>query len=255
MGSDRDRIERRESATIRTDRGSTRVPRRLAANEPGEHSSVSPIHLRRRVQSRRRAARERVLEAACAVALAAGLVLGLASPEPVAAQTQSSQAAKDAQGRAWDESAPGPKQPIPFSHALHAGQYQMDCLYCHSGTDKSMAAGVPSVELCMGCHAQFGQDLEGVQILKKHWDDKQTVEWQQIHRLPEYVQFRHNRHIAAGVACQTCHGQIQQMDKVAMTSDTIWWPWLLPSKKLEMGWCINCHRQNQASTDCLTCHY
>ena len=74
-------------------------------------------------------------------------------------------------------------------------------------------------------------------------------------RVPEHVQFKHNRHVAAGVACQTCHGPVEEMDKVEMTSDTIWWPWLLPTQKLEMGWCINCHRENQASTDCLTCHY
>jgi hypothetical protein len=163
--------------------------------------------------------------------------------------------AYDAQAKASDPATPGPLQPIPFSHALHAGQYQIQCLYCHTGTDKSRMAGVPSVELCMGCHAQFGQDLEGVQKLKAAWDAKKPIEWQQIHRLPEHVKFRHNRHVAAGVACQRCHGPVEKMDKVELTSDTIWWPWLLPSKKLEMGWCINCHRDNQAPQDCLTCHY
>lgn len=209
-----------------------------------------------RFQSRLRVlSSRRVLSAACAAAVAAGVVVGLPSPERVAAQAQSSEAARRAQSAAADPDAPGPTQPIPFSHALHAGQYQIDCLYCHTGTDRSQAAGVPSVEVCMGCHAQFGQDLEGVQVLKQHWDEQRTIEWAQIHRLPEYVQFRHNRHVAAGVACQTCHGPVEEMDKVFMTSDTVWWPWLLPSKKLEMGWCVDCHRQNQASQDCLTCHY
>jgi hypothetical protein len=69
------------------------------------------------------------------------------------------------------------------------------------------------------------------------------------------VQFRHNRHIAKGIPCQRCHGPVQEMDRVYLTSDTIWWPWVLPAKKLEMGWCINCHRENQAPQDCLTCHY
>jgi hypothetical protein len=205
---------------------------------------VSNVHLRRRA----------ALPAVVA-ALAAGIVVGLPTPQRVAAQTQSSEAARAAQANAWDDAAPGPRQPIPFSHALHAGQYQIDCQYCHTGTDRSAAAGVPSVESCMGCHAQFGQDLEGVQILKKHWDEKQTVPWEQIHRLPEHVQFQHRRHVAAGIACQRCHGPVETMDKVHLTSDTIWWPWLLPSKKLEMGWCIDCHRQNQASQDCLTCHH
>jgi hypothetical protein len=81
---------------------------------------------------------------------------------------------------AWDEEAEGPNQPIPFSHKHHAGLFQIDCQYCHSGTDRSRAAGVPSVELCMGCHAQFPAEydqLEGIQILKQHWDEKRPIEW------------------------------------------------------------------------------
>ena len=185
----------------------------------------------------------------------AGLVLAVPPPQRAGAQTQSSDKARAAQAAAWDDSAPGPRQPIPFSHALHAGEYKIDCLYCHSGTDRSRMAGVPSVELCMGCHNQFGQDLEGVQLLKKYWDEKKPIEWQQLYRLPEHVKFRHNRHVAKGIPCQRCHGPVEKMDRLYVTSDTVWWPWLLPSQKLEMGWCIQCHRANEASQDCLTCHY
>jgi hypothetical protein len=196
------------------------------------------------------------VEAVLAGVVAGGLVVGVPSPERVDAQApQSSEAARKAEEAASNPDAPGPLQPIPFSHALHAGQYQIDCLYCHSGTDRSRMAGVPSVELCMGCHSQFGQDLEGVKILKQHWDSKTPILWEQIHRLPEHVKFRHNRHVAAGIECQRCHGPVEKMDKVHMTPDTIWWPWLLPSSKLEMGWCIDCHRANEAPTDCLTCHH
>lgn len=160
---------------------------------------------------------------------------------------------------AWDATAPGPKQPIPFSHKHHAGQFKIECLYCHTGTDKSSAAGVPSVELCMGCHSQFPaeyDEIEGIRILKQHWEEKRPIEWVQIHRLPEYVQFRHNRHIKAGVACQTCHGPVEEMDKLELVPDTKL-GYLVPVAKLEMGWCISCHRQNhqQASQDCLKCHY
>lgn len=209
--------------------------------------------------------RWRTLAALMAVAVVAGLVFGLSDAEPVAAQApaaapapsgpKSSQRAYDAQAAAADPATPGPVQPIPFSHALHATEFKIDCLYCHTGTDKARMAGVPSVEVCMGCHAQFGGDLEGVQTLTRFWNDKQPIPWDQIYRVPEYVKFRHNRHVAAGVACQRCHGPIETMDKVQLTKDTIWWPWLLPSTKPEMGWCIDCHRQNQASQDCLTCHY
>lgn len=163
---------------------------------------------------------------------------------------------------AWDEEAPGPMQPIPFSHKHHAGLYEMECLYCHSGTDASQYAGMPSVELCMGCHAAFPaeyDELEGIQILKEHWEEKKPIEWLQIHRLPEHVQFRHNRHLAAGLDCNECHGSaeypVEEQHKLFLVPDTKWWAYGLPAQKLEMGWCIKCHRQNGASDDCLTCHY
>ena len=160
---------------------------------------------------------------------------------------------------AEDPDAPGPIQPIPFSHKHHAGLYEIDCQYCHSGTDRSQAAGMPSVELCMGCHNVFppsyDSEFEGIRDLKQYWADQEPIPWVQIHRVPEHVQFRHNRHVQAGVECQRCHGPVEEMDKVYMTDDTIWWPWGLPSAKLEMGWCVDCHRENEASQDCVTCHY
>jgi len=159
---------------------------------------------------------------------------------------------------AADEEAPGPLQLIEFSHKHHAGQFEIECQYCHSNTDVSPSAGVPSVELCMGCHAQFSpayDELAGIQTLKEHWEEQRPIEWAQIHRVPEHVQFRHNRHVQAGVACQDCHGPVEEMDKLYMTEDTKWWPWGLPTQKLEMGWCIQCHRQEGASQDCNTCHY
>ncbi|MFT5442787.1 MAG: hypothetical protein ACI8W3_001831 [Myxococcota bacterium] len=161
---------------------------------------------------------------------------------------------------AWDVEAPGPMQPIPFSHKHHAGEFKIDCQYCHSGTGESRAAGMPSTELCMGCHSQFPKEydqLEGIQILKKHWEEKKSIEWKQIHRLPEYVKFRHNRHVSAGIECQKCHGPVEEIDKLYLVPDTKWWKYGLPTEKLEMGWCIQCHRDNnnQASQDCLTCHY
>jgi hypothetical protein len=159
---------------------------------------------------------------------------------------------------AWDEDAPGPMQPIPFSHAHHAGDFQIACLYCHSGTDRSSAAGVPSVELCMGCHAQFAaeyDELEGIRILKQHWEDKTPIEWIQVHRLPEHVQFRHNRHVAGAVECQRCHGAVEKMHKLYVVPDTGWWHYGMPAQKLQMGWCVQCHNSSEASVDCLTCHH
>lgn len=159
---------------------------------------------------------------------------------------------------AWDPAAPGPLQPIPFSHAHHAGVYEIPCQYCHAGTDRSRVAGVPSVQLCMGCHANFPaefDELEGIRILKQHWEEQRPIEWQQIHRLPEHVKFRHNRHVAVGIDCQRCHGAVQKIHKLSLIDDTVWWQYGLPARKLEMGWCIQCHRKNEATQDCLACHY
>jgi len=173
-------------------------------------------------------------------------------------------AACDSHDAAWDAAAEGPLQPIPFSHKHHAGDFGIDCQYCHSGTDRSRAAGVPSVELCMGCHAQFPAEydqLEGIRILKEHWENGKSIEWVQIHRLPEHVKFQHQAHVRTKADggpefdCQTCHGPVERMDKLSMTPDTKFWQYGLPTQKLEMGWCVMCHRDNGASQDCLTCHY
>ncbi|MBW2494530.1 MAG: cytochrome c3 family protein [Deltaproteobacteria bacterium] len=161
---------------------------------------------------------------------------------------------------ALDEDTPGLVQPIPFSHKHHAGKFKIDCQYCHSGTDESAIAGVPSVELCMGCHSQFPasyDELSGIRTLKEHWENQEPIEWLQVHRLPEHVQFRHNRHLQADppVECKECHGLVEEYDKVFVLEDTKWWPWGLPTRTLEMGWCIQCHREKKASQDCYTCHY
>ncbi len=161
---------------------------------------------------------------------------------------------------AWDLEAPGPNQPIPFSHKHHSGAFAIDCQYCHSGTSVSAAAGMPSVEVCMGCHSQLPKEydeIEGIRILKQdYWEQKRPIEWEQLHRVPEYVQFRHNRHAAAGLLCQDCHGPVETMDKLYLVPQTNW-AYGVPYQKLEMGWCVNCHKanSNQASIDCLKCHY
>jgi hypothetical protein len=159
---------------------------------------------------------------------------------------------------ASDPNAPGPLQPIAFSHKHHAGTYQIPCLYCHTGTDRSRYAGVPSVQVCMGCHSKFPaeyDELKGIQVLKTHWKEQKSIPWVRIYRVPDYVKFQHQAHIRAGFTCQTCHGPVEKLDKLYMVPDTKWWAWGLPTKKLEMGWCIQCHRQHGASQDCLTCHY
>ena len=121
------------------------------------------------------------------------------------------------------------------------------------------SAGVPSVELCMGCHSQFPptyDELAGIRTLKEHWEKQEPIEWEQIYRLPEYVQFQHRAHIMKGFDCQTCHGASRADGQGLRSRPT---PsggrGCCPPQTLEMGWCIDCHRQNGATQDCNACHY
>lgn len=156
-----------------------------------------------------------------------------------------------------------PKQPIPFSHKLHAGENKIPCLYCHVGADKSKHASVPSMNVCMNCHNQVKTDSPLIQQVAAAYNEGRAIEWVRIHELPDFVHFPHNRHISAGVSCQTCHGNVQAMDVVAQENT------------LSMGWCMDCHRGKTtprgvlaskypnhpdprglpvAPTECSTCH-
>ena len=136
-----------------------------------------------------------------------------------------------------------PTQPIAYSHKLHIEKNQMECQYCHSGVTKANFATLPSVELCMGCHKTIKTESPEIQKLKEAFDNKQPVHWVSVNNLPEHVRFPHKRHVKAGVSCQNCHGQVQKMAVVERVSS------------LKMGFCVSCHRENGATTDCSACHY
>lgn len=141
-----------------------------------------------------------------------------------------------------------PEQPIQFSHALHAGQNQIDCQYCHTGAEKSRHAVIPSVAVCMNCHkyVQEGPKYGSEEIAKIYeysgWDPSanefrftpRPIEWVKIHNLPDHVYFDHSQHVkVGGIECQTCHGPIEEMEVVKQFAP------------LSMGWCINCHRETE----------
>ena len=143
----------------------------------------------------------------------------------------------------------GPKQPILFSHKIHAGKLGMDCLYCHYSADKSPIANIPAVSVCMGCHKIAMIDRPEIQKLTGYWNRGETPPWVEVYRLPDHVKFNHKRHVLAGFQCQQCHGKVQEMDVLRQ----------VPS--LKMGWCVTCHRQNltnknfPATMDCVACHH
>lgn len=123
-----------------------------------------------------------------------------------------------------------PEQPIPFSHKLHAGENKIACLYCHGNAEKSRHASIPSLNVCMNCHTVVKGESPHIQKLKKHYEEGKPVEWVRIHELPDFVYFPHKRHVAKGVSCETCHGNIKTMDRVYQNAP------------LTMGWCLDCHR-------------
>jgi cytochrome c553 len=135
-------------------------------------------------------------------------------------------------GRSKDYS---PIQPIKFSHAVHAGQNQTDCIYCHSYAPYSKTAGIPPENVCMNCHLMVrnGTRSGAFEISKiiDAFDNKTPIEWIKVHNLPDHVFFSHAQHVGAGaLKCQECHGEVEKMDIIKQVSD------------LSMGWCIDCHR-------------
>lgn len=138
-----------------------------------------------------------------------------------------------------------PEQPIPFDHSLHAGTHQIQCQYCHNQVERSPHSNIPALSTCMNCHLVVKTDSPHIQKLREAYDSGKSIEWVKVHMLPDHVKFNHSAHLNRGVNCQTCHGQIEKMQRVEQFSD------------LSMGWCVNCHRQpeNQAPTNCTTCHH
>jgi hypothetical protein len=179
-----------------------------------------------------------------------------------------------------------PVQPIAFSHRLHAGELGISCMHCHSGAEVSRNAGIPSVNTCMNCHKFVTAPFVDVKAeddlavkenraprriisteIRKIYDaigldedlrpdpvrNSRPIEWVKVHNVPDFVYFNHSVHVNAGVDCQSCHGQVETMERVRQVSD------------LSMGMCVNCHRDANlkgikgktvaASTDCVACHY
>jgi hypothetical protein len=123
-----------------------------------------------------------------------------------------------------------PKQPIPFSHRLHAGEMGMDCRYCHSTAEWSAFAAVPENAICMNCHSVVKADSPKLEPLRESVAGGEALAWTRVHMLPDYAFYDHSVHLAAGVGCATCHGRIDQMEVVAQ------------QEPLSMDWCLACHR-------------
>ena len=130
----------------------------------------------------------------------------------------------------WTDVGYTPKQPVPFSHQLHAGQLGMDCRYCHSTIERSAHAAVPPTQTCMGCHSIIQAKSPRLALVRESYATGKPIEWVQVHKLPEYAHFNHSAHLTAGVGCVSCHGRVDQMKVVGQ------------QKPLSMSWCLDCHR-------------
>jgi len=133
-------------------------------------------------------------------------------------------------------------QPINFSHATHVTKVGLQCTKCHTAADKSPQATAPALSVCMECHKNAKTDSAEIKKLTEHWNKQEPVEWSKIHRVPWHVRFNHQPHIKAGVDCTVCHGEVKTMAQIRQV------------RSLEMGWCVRCHQENKAPTDCWTCH-
>lgn len=135
-----------------------------------------------------------------------------------------------------------PKQPVPFSHKLHAGQLKMDCRYCHNTVERAGHAAIPPTATCGNCHGgsrttKGERDLgiiRGESTLLKpvrvSLEDNDPVLWERVHDLPDFVYFNHSAHVNKGVSCVSCHGRIDKMEIVTQV------------EPLSMKWCLDCHR-------------
>lgn len=136
----------------------------------------------------------------------------------------------------------GPAQPIAFSHRLHAGHKAIDCRYCHPYVERSIHPGLPPVEKCLHCHNYIIANHPEIKKEHNYFNTRTPTPWRKVYYLAEHVLFNHQRHIKKEIACEKCHGQVKQMDR-------------LKDLRFKMGFCVGCHRENKANLDCwLACH-
>ncbi|MBV9992145.1 MAG: cytochrome c3 family protein [Alphaproteobacteria bacterium] len=123
-----------------------------------------------------------------------------------------------------------PAQPVPFSHAHHAGDLGLDCRMCHTGVEKAAFAGIPATHICMTCHSRIWTNAGMLAPVRHSLASDTPLHWRRVNRLPDYVFFDHSIHVAKGIGCSECHGPVQKMALMRQ------------ERPLTMGWCLQCHR-------------
>ncbi len=136
----------------------------------------------------------------------------------------------------------GARQPIPFSHRVHAGVKEISCLMCHSYAVRGPVAGMPPVETCMLCHSRIIIHYPEMTV-PLYYREGEPILWVRVSNLPDFVRFDHSMHLASRVDCGHCHGDVKAMDRIVLY------------QSFNMGFCIGCHRDYGATRDCFACHY
>ena len=122
------------------------------------------------------------------------------------------------------------EQPIQFSHQHHAAGIGIDCRYCHTTVERAASAGIPPTKTCMNCHSQIWADSPFLEPVRESFRSGEPLRWIRVHDLPDFVYFNHSVHVKKGVGCASCHGRVDRM------------PLMLQNASLQMGWCLDCHR-------------
>ncbi|MCP4549813.1 MAG: cytochrome c3 family protein [bacterium] len=123
-----------------------------------------------------------------------------------------------------------PVQPVPYSHAVHAGELDIDCRYCHTGVETGAQATLPPASTCMNCHKYIKLESELLEPVRLAVETGEPIRWIRVHDLPDFTFFNHAGHIQSGVGCVSCHGRVDNMEVVEQV------------ERLTMGWCLDCHR-------------
>ncbi len=127
-----------------------------------------------------------------------------------------------------------PVQPVPYSHALHAGKLGIDCRYCHNTVEHAAWAALPPTQTCMNCHATIRAKSDKLALVRQSAATGEPIPWVKVHDLADYVYFNHSAHVRRGVGCVECHGRVDRMEVVTEV------------QPLSMGWCLDCHRKPEA---------
>ena len=120
-------------------------------------------------------------------------------------------------------------QPVPFSHKHHVKGLGLDCRHCHFSVEESSFAGIPATKTCMTCHSQIWNEAPMLEPVRESYREDKSIEWIRVHDVPDYVYFNHSIHVAKGIGCATCHGQVDEM------------PLMKKAETLQMQWCMDCH--------------